>query len=137
MPCFLPAVEMNPRTLWACQPSAFIISASVAPLARPIISRIFAPLLSARGAAAFARAGLPAFSFLPPLVGLPGAVAFVALLAVLWALDAPFFWLTPFFEGAFSGATLAPCSATAAALSFASAFVMCCGYPFLRVVRAC
>src|SRR6266852_5259308 len=49
-PCFLPAVEMKPRTLCACQSVAFMISARVAPLARPIISRIFAPLLSARGA---------------------------------------------------------------------------------------
>src|ERR1700722_20069873 len=53
MPCFLPAVEMKPRTLCACQSVAFWISARVAPLARAIISRIFAPLLSARGAAAF------------------------------------------------------------------------------------
>ena len=25
MPCFLAAVEMNPRTLWACQSVAFMI----------------------------------------------------------------------------------------------------------------
>jgi hypothetical protein len=31
-PCFFPAVEMNPRTLWVCQPVAFMISASVAPV---------------------------------------------------------------------------------------------------------
>jgi hypothetical protein len=38
----------DPRTPWACQSVAFMISASVAPFARPINSRIFAPLLSAR-----------------------------------------------------------------------------------------
>src|ERR1039458_982780 len=35
---------MKTRTLCACQPQADMISAKVAPLARPIISRIFAPL---------------------------------------------------------------------------------------------
>jgi hypothetical protein len=40
---------------------SFMISARVAPLARPISSRIFAPLLSARGSVAFALAGLAAF----------------------------------------------------------------------------
>jgi hypothetical protein len=34
-------------------------------------------------------------------------------------LGAPFFWLAPFFEGAFSDATVAPCSATVAAVSVA------------------
>ena len=57
---FLAAVEMKPLTLWACQSVAFIISASVAPFARPIISRIFAPLLSARGVLASLRAGFAA-----------------------------------------------------------------------------
>ena len=60
MLCFLAAVEMKPLTLWACQSVAFMISARVAPFARPIISRIFAPLLSARGALAL-RSGLAAF----------------------------------------------------------------------------
>ena len=40
----------------------------------------------------------------------------LAPLAVFWPLGAPFFWLAPFFEGAFSGATCAPCSATVAAV---------------------
>src|SRR5713101_8231990 len=98
---FLAAVEMKPRTLWACQSVAFMISARVAPLARPIISMIFAPLLSARGALVFfAGTGLPALVLAP--------------LAVFWPLGAPFFWLAPFFEEVFSGATWAPCSATAA-----------------------
>jgi hypothetical protein len=46
-------------------------------------------------------------------------------------LGATFFWLAPFFEEAFSGATVAPCGATAAEFSavLASAFVMI-GNPF-------
>ncbi len=93
-----------------------MISARVAPLARPIISMIFAPLLSARGALA---------AFLPALPSFFGVAAlFLATLAVFWPLGAPFFWLAPFFDGAFSGATWAPCSATAAAcvVSVASLF---------------
>jgi hypothetical protein len=41
-------------------------------------------------------------------------------------LGAPFFWLAAFFEAAFSGATCAPCSATAAVsvVLVASAFFM-------------
>src|SRR5450759_2657715 len=111
---FLAAVEMKTRTLCACQPVAFMISARVAPLARPIMSMIFAPLLSARGAlASFVRADLA--TFLPALASSFGAAALVlATLAAVWPLVAPFFWLAPFFEGAFSGATCAPCSATAA-----------------------
>src|SRR5277367_746202 len=108
--CFLPAVEMNPRTLFACQSVAFIISASGAPLARAIISKIFAPLLSARGAAAFLAAFLLAFASL--LEAFVGAVALAlapssAPLAGLLALGAPFFRLEAFLAGAFSGATCA------------------------------
>src|SRR5215467_14372628 len=75
-PRFLLAVERNPRTLCACQSVAFIISARVAPLGRPINSRIFAPLLSARGAFASFTAGfagllatLAGFAALAPLAG--------------------------------------------------------------------
>src|SRR5277367_2977957 len=114
---------MNPRTLCACQSVAFMISASVAPLARAIISRIFAPLLSARGAAAL-RSGLAAFlpAFAPALVAFFGAGPLplpprLAWVAAFLALGAPFFWLAAFFAGAFSGATCAPCAATAAVLS--------------------
>src|SRR5579863_2059468 len=116
MLCFLAAMEMKPLTLWACQSVAFMISARVAPLTRPIISMIFAPLLSARGAmASFLRAGLVAFlATLAPFFG--AAALALAPLAVFWLLGAPFFWVAPFFEGAFSGATCAPCSATAAVL---------------------
>src|SRR6266851_8443455 len=112
---FLAAVEMKPRTLCACQSVAFMISARVAPLARPIMSMIFAPLLSARGALVFF-AGTGLAAFLPALV--------LAPLAVFWPLGAPFFWLAPFFDGAFSGATWGPCSATAAVwvVSVASLF---------------
>src|SRR5260370_22599562 len=110
---FLAAVEMKPRTLCACQSVAFMISARVAPFARAIMSMIFAPLLSGRGApASFVRAGL---AFLPALASFFGVAALVlAPLAAVWPLGAPFFWLASFFEGAFSGATCAPCSATAA-----------------------
>src|SRR5271168_2241779 len=99
MPSFLPAVEMNPRTECACQSVAFMISASVAPLARAIISRIFAPLLSARGAAAL-RSDLAAFllALAPALAAFFGATALalaprLAPLAVFLALGAAFFWL--------------------------------------------
>src|SRR5271155_1507219 len=106
MLCFLAAIEMKPLTLWACQSVAFMISARVAPLARAIMSRIFAPLLSARGAAAL-RSGLAAFfAALAAFLGL-------APLAVSWPLGAPFFWVAAFFEAAFAGATGAPCFATA------------------------
>src|SRR5262245_34448071 len=116
-PCFLAAVERKPLTLWACQSVAFWISASVAPLGRPISSRIFAPLLSARGLlASLAGAGLAAF--LPALVSFFGAAGWGLLpLAVFWPLGASFFWLAPFFELVVSGATGAPCSATVAAFS--------------------
>jgi hypothetical protein len=120
--CFLAAVEMNPRTLCACQSVAFMISARVAPLAHPIMSRIFAPLLSARGAAAL-RSGL--WAFLPAVAPFLGAAA----LALFLALGAPFFRLVPLFEDAFSGATVAPGSATTA-VSVASAFVMVVLLPF-------
>src|SRR5580692_402393 len=107
---------MKPRTLCACQSVAFMISASVAPLARAIMSRIFAPLLSARGAVAFL------LSFAPALAAFLGVAALalapcLAPLAVFLALGAPFFWLAAFLAGAFSGATCAPCAATAPVLS--------------------
>src|SRR5579872_30297 len=117
---------MNPRTLCACHSVAFIISARVAPLARPIISRIFAPLLSGRGVVVLAaRSGLSAF--LLALAAFFCAVALVlAPLAVLWPWGAPFSRLAPFFDRALSGATCAPCSATVAvfAAALASVFVI-------------
>src|SRR6266567_9540863 len=108
-PCFLAAVERKPRIECFCQSVAFTISAKVAPLGRPISSRIFAPLLSARGVlASLAWAGL---AFLPALASFFGA-ALALPLAPFWPLGAPFFGLVPFFEETFSGATCAPCSAT-------------------------
>src|SRR5713226_1223474 len=101
---------MKPRTLWACQSVAFMISARVAPLARPIISRIFAPLLSARGAVAL----LAGAAFLPAFAAFLGAAA----LAVFRPLGAPFFRVAPFFGEVFSGATCAPRSETVAAVLF-------------------
>src|SRR5437868_8104051 len=142
-PCFLAAVERNPRTLWACQSVAFWISARLAPLGRPISARIFAPLLSARGVLA-SLAGVGFAAFLPTLAPFFGAALALVPLAAFWPLGAPFFWLAPFFEGAFSGATgvlcsatVAVCSATAAAFSvvLASAFFMVVN-PFLRLVSA-
>src|SRR5215468_5648160 len=99
-PCFLAAVERNPRTLCACQSVAFMISARVAPLGRPISSRIFAPLLSARGAlASFSAAGLPTFfTVLPDF--LP---ADLAALACFLDLAASFFGFAPFFEPTLAG----------------------------------
>src|SRR4051812_15623076 len=106
---------MNPRTLWACQSVAFMISARVAPLARPIRPRIFAPLLSARGAVALV--GWPFATFLLALAFFFGEAALVfPPLAAFWLLGAPFFWVGVFFEEAFSGATVAPCSARVAAV---------------------
>jgi len=43
-------------------------------------------------------------------------------LAFFWLLSTPFFALTAFFEVGFSGATVAPCSATAAAVLVVPAF---------------
>src|ERR1700733_4439927 len=105
MPCFLAVVERKPRTLWACRATAFMISAKVAPFARPIISSILVPLVSARGEVAL-RSGLVAFLLaLAVFFGLPA-------LAALWPL-------------------CAPCSATVADFSVASTFVII-GFPFLR-----
>src|SRR5208282_5681636 len=97
MLCFLAAMEMKPLTLWACQSVAFMISASVAPLARAIMSRIFAPLLSARGAATLRSVFLAVFFALPSVLDL-------APLAVFRPLGASFFWVAALFEAAFAGA---------------------------------
>src|SRR5580704_3036247 len=90
-PCFLAAVERKPRTLWACQSVAFMISASVAPLARSIIARIVAPLLSARGVPALAASRLA--NFLPALASFLGTGLAFLRLAAFWPSGAPFFWL--------------------------------------------
>jgi hypothetical protein len=58
--------------------------------------------------------------------------------AFFWPLGAPFFGLASFFEEAFSGATWAPCAATAAGCSvlLASTSVMVVCGPFWRFVSA-
>jgi hypothetical protein len=127
-PMLLAPVEMKPRTLWACHSAAFMISGKVAPLVRPIISRILAPLLSPRGALAFfSTVGLPAlFAALGAFAAafLVAAAFGLALFAPFWPLGAPFFRLAPFVEEAFSGASCAPCAATVAAVSVVSALLM-------------
>src|SRR5258706_14462166 len=70
---------MKPRTLWACQPAAFMISASVAPFGRFSRSMIFAALLPSRAAPA-SLAALGVFL---------GALAFLAALALEGATCAP------------------------------------------------
>src|ERR1035438_2814851 len=98
---------MNPRTVCFCQPILSMISASVAPFFRWSMATTWAVLLPSRGALALACAGLAAF--LLALASFFGA-AVLALppLAFFWPLGPPFFGLAVFFEGAFSGATVAP-----------------------------
>src|SRR5215468_11342817 len=88
-PCFLAAVERNPRTLCACQSVAFMISARVAPLGRPINSRIFAPLLPPRGELASLTGFAPLLTALGSCLG----AGFLEPLAVPWPLDEPLFGL--------------------------------------------
>src|ERR1039457_1694028 len=102
-PAFFIAPAMNPRTVCFCQPIVFMISAKVAPLLRWSMATTWAAFLD--GVAFLAVLGLG----LPPL-------------AALWALGAFFLGLAPFFEEAFSGATVAPCAATAATVSVVAAF---------------
>src|SRR5258708_2895389 len=105
---------MKPRALWACQPVAFITSAKLAPLVRFIHSRTLSPLPSSRRVpACWARGALCAFLGL----GSCGAAALALPWAFFWPLGAPVFLVAAFFEVAFSGATCAPCAATAAACS--------------------
>ena len=66
--------------------------------ASAISSRIFAPLLSARGVlASLAGAGLAAF--LPALASFFGAALALPPLAVFWPLGAPFFWAGTLLRG--------------------------------------
>src|SRR5580704_9974301 len=119
-PPLLPRMLTKPRTVCFCQPVASTISARVTPLVRFIIAITSAfLLLRASVAPFFARGALAAFARLAPFL----------------ALGAPFFRLAPFFEGAFAGATCAPCSATMAALSLVSSVFMV-NRPFLRGLRA-
>src|SRR5882672_10743206 len=88
-PIFLPSAPlMNPRTLWACQPVAFMIWASVAPpfrWSRPRTSAFLLPSRAGAGLAALAAgfrplAGLGAGFALAGLVGFPlaASLAFLA-----------------------------------------------------------
>lgn len=96
-------------------------------MARCSNARTAAVLLPSRTPVAF---GFGAF--LGALAAFLAGVAFLGLavlgalglppLAIFWRLGAPFFALAAFFEEAFSGATVAPCSATAAAVSVVAAF---------------
>src|ERR1017187_268490 len=115
---------MKPRTVCFCQPIFSIISASVAPFLRCSMATTWAVLLPSRGPAlAFALAALGALAAFFAVVAFLGAAAFgLPPLALFWLLGAPFLALAPFFGEAFSGATFAPGSATAAAWSLVSAF---------------
>src|ERR1035437_3798222 len=112
---------MKPRMLWFCQSVALAISASVAPLGRRRRSRTIAFFENSRGTlasftlAAFLLDGLASFFAAGFAAALEAflLVGFASLAAFL-ALGAPPFLLAAFFEGAFSGATCAPWSATAA-----------------------
>src|ERR1035438_9972101 len=110
-PIFFPRVPlMNPLQLWVCHDVAAMISASVAPFARRSKSRMVAVLLPARAPSgcAFAAFGVLGAAFVGGVfLGLAAAAALgLAPLAVFWPLGAPFFVLAPFFEEAFSGATM-------------------------------
>src|SRR5262249_35461200 len=117
----------------------------VAPSLRRRRSRTIAFLENSRGTSADL-AGLDAvlvalaFSFATfagtLLASFLGGAAFLAAFGAFVAL---FFWLAPFFEDAFSGATFAPCSATAALLLAvaAASLVMVFCESFLRRLSAC
>src|ERR1039458_8873666 len=114
-PIFLPRVPlMNPRTLCACQPVAFMILLRVAPPGRFRRSRTLAVLLPSRAPLAFGVAALAAFLAGATFLGLAAAALGFPPLALFWLLGAPFLVLAPFFEVPFPGATCAPCAATAA-----------------------
>ena len=116
---FLAAMEMKPLTLWACQSVAFMISVSVAPLARSIFDNLrrLAAVAGGAGLLCAWRAWLP---------GRLGSLLWhggfgLRTWAVFRASGAPFFRVAAFFEGAFSGATCALCAAVVAAFSVVAA----------------
>src|ERR1039458_8124098 len=117
------APAMNPRTVCFCQPIFCMISVSVAPFLRCSIATTWAVLLPSRGPAL--SCSLAAFLALGAL--LAGVVFLVVLafagapLALFLPLGELFFELAAFFGEAFSGPTVALCSATAA-VSVVSAF---------------
>src|SRR5271165_7669880 len=106
---------MKPRTLWFCQSVALAISAIVAPLGRRRRSRMMFFFENSRGTlASFTLAAFLLATFSLACFFGAALACLAAFFAPLLALGAPFFWLAAFFEAAFSGATCAPCSATAA-----------------------
>src|ERR1035437_8804726 len=118
---------MKPRMLCFCQSVALAISAIVAPLGRRRRSRTMAFFENSRGTLdSFTLAAFLLMTF--SLACFFGATlaCLTEFFAPLLALGAFFFWLAAFFEAAFSGATGAPCSATAAVsvVLVASAFFM-------------
>lgn len=122
-PIFLVRVpETKPLIEWFCQPVALAISAIVAPPLRCSRSRTICFLLPSRGllAVAFFVAGFVAFL----LAGFFASFLAAGLLAVFLALGALCFLLAFLFEVAFSGATCAPGSATAAVCVVVLAFVV-------------
>jgi hypothetical protein len=93
MPIFLPKVPLTkPRTLCACQPVAFMISARVAPPERLISSSTLAGLLPWRAPAFFSLLA----TFFAPFVGFVGGLAF---LVAFLPLGAPFFWVAFLLRG--------------------------------------
>src|ERR1035438_3682279 len=117
---------MKPLQLWACQEVASMISARPAPFARRSKPRMVSVLVPWRTPSAFGSAAFDA------LVAVLAGVAFLGLapapalglapLAFFAALGGPFFWVAFFFEGAFSGATAAPCAPMMASLVVFSMF---------------
>src|ERR1039458_4621135 len=109
-PAFFIAPAINPLTVCLCQSIFSIISTSVAPFFRCSMATTRAVLLPSRGPSAF---GLAAF-LAGAIFGLAAAALGFPPLARFWLVGAPFLGLAPFFEEPFSGATCAPCVATAA-----------------------
>jgi hypothetical protein len=113
--------------LWFCQFVASAISAKVAPLGRRRSSRIVAFLDPSRASIGAGEAFLLVgrTGFFAAWAGLAAFFGAVCL-ARLLAFGSPFFRLAALFAAAFSGATWAPCSATAAVLVLvvASVFVI-------------
>jgi hypothetical protein len=88
----------EPRTLWACQSVWVMISARVAPLARPSISIIFAPLRCGR--AALSSSVTPRLAlFRAHLAACFGMPLVLAPFSAVRALGASFFRVAPFFRG--------------------------------------
>ena len=99
---------MKPRTLWACQPVASMISLSVAPFAFPISSNTVDVLLPSRAAAFFAVVGLRVFLAALSAFLVAAAVG-LALFASFWPWGAFFFEVASLAEEAASGASWAAC----------------------------